>query len=169
MGSPSILGKKASRRVINTSVEEALYFDVDCVAVQIDFLSESLEENVSEISSIRMQAHKIGMPVLFMITTPKGGFKNGKEVLSAVKVCHELGADLIKTACECQNEYPEPILSSLTGIAPVVLAGGEAGEHFLTKLHKAKELGFGGYCVGRNLFQSSDPRRIFEQIEKAFG
>src|SRR5579872_2967533 len=37
MGSPSILGRKGTRRVLNSDVEEAIYFDADCVSVQVDF------------------------------------------------------------------------------------------------------------------------------------
>jgi len=169
IGSPRILGHNASRRVVNTSIEEAMLLDADGVSVQIDFDSESVEATVAEIASIRMRAQRIGLPVLFMITTPKRGFKDPKDIADAVRVCDELGADVIKTAYECQS-YEEwtPLSSFGKGMAPLVLAGGEAGDQFKKVIGKAKVLGFSGYCVGRNIFQSDDPRTAFDQIEKAF-
>lgn len=168
MGSPSILGKTGSRRVLNSSVEEAVYFDADCISVQIDFTGTELEEAISEAASIRTKAHRLAMPVLFMITTPNDGFKNGAEILDAVKAADELGADLIKIVCETKSPTPEPIVRTLSDIAPVVMAGGAPGEAFFSSLANAKRLGFAGYCVGRNVFQNEDPSSILTKIKAAF-
>lgn len=168
VGSPSILGRKGSRRVPNSFVEEAVYFDADAISVQIDFTSPDVEKSVSEIASLRVEAHRFGLPVLFMVMTPKGGFDTGRDIVDAVKVANELGADLIKTSCEAKSSEQEPLLTGLRDIAPVVMAGGEAGEAFFESLGQARRLGFAGFCIGRNIFQSGDPKSVLTRIKAAF-
>ena len=168
MGSPSILGMHRSRRVLNTNLEEAVYLDADCISVQIDFTSANVAKTVSEISAIRIEAHRAALPVLFMITTPQQGFKSGGEILDAVKAADELGADLIKIVSEVKDPNQEPQLAGLSNIAPVVMAGGEVGDLFFDNLRQARRLGFSGYCVGRNVFQSEDPSLVVSEIKAAF-
>lgn len=168
MGAPDLHGKRQSRRVANAVIGEAIRLDADCVSVQVDFTSDDLHETLYDISNIRTQAHELAIPVLFMITQPQPNFRTVQDIANAVKACSELGADLIKVAydCEIRDNDKSPLFDKQS--PAVLLAGGEQNEAFLHNLAAAKQVGFSGYCIGRNIFQSVQPEKVFKEIDTTF-
>lgn len=114
---------------------------------------------MASVSILVGQAHKEKLPVLFMVAPQKN--ENLDEFLRSIRFCIESRSDLIKIRFNILSfgeEEQKNFISLLREAHPVLLAGGEVpNKNVLTEVSKANELGFSGYCIGRNIFQSPDP------------
>ena len=88
-GSPS-----GHPRVKIASIEQAIALDAAAVSVQIDLQHQALAIHLREIADFVSEAHNMCIPVMFMTA----GFcdLHIHEICKAIRVSHELGADLIK-------------------------------------------------------------------------
>ncbi|CAA6817569.1 MAG: Unknown protein [uncultured Sulfurovum sp.] len=157
---------KNINKVPLTKVSDIPLIDGTAISVQINFNSNNLEEAIQTISLIVSEANQYHYPVLFMVGNDD--WDTIEDFNYAIRVCTELGADLIKIHLPLElnklNNLPafsdkEPIL---------LLAGGENMNYFEERLHNAKRLGFQGICLGRNIFQSKTPLKTLEKIEHIF-
>ena len=86
-----------------------------------------------------------------------------------VRLCAELGADIIKTNWSGDKQSFSEIVEAATGI-PVVVAGGPltSDEELLTRMELAKQAGAIGCSVGRNIFEHENPQAITRAIVQIF-
>ena len=89
------------------------------------------------------------------------GKRHAEYLRRNVRLCAELGADIIKTNWPGDRESFIRVLAA-AGDIPVVLAGGSRVEdlELLTRMQQSREAGAIGCSVGRNIFQHRDPEAI---------
>src|SRR5699024_9825274 len=86
-------------------------------------------------------------------------------VAHAVAIGSELGADLVKTVCTDSVTDMQDITA--VSPIPVLVAGGPRmteEDSVMRFVREALRGGASGVAMGRNLFQSEDPRRLAESI-----
>ena len=158
-------------RVKICTIEQALRLDAAAVAVQIDFAQrEHLSCQIREISSFVSEAHAMGMPVLFMTTGAEP--KDLDKVSQSIRMCQELGADLIKIRCIVPEHKDSPGAADLILVIkhapPLLLTGGGVNTEIVTEVTRAKSFGFSGYCIGRNIFKAETPSKMARELRNAF-
>lgn len=144
------------------TVEQALRLDAAAVAVQIDLKSKFLTGHVREVAEFVATAHNMGVPVLFMMSGVSPG--SVEELSSAIRVAHEIGADLIKIPCNtsalANSADVDQFRSVLASAPPTLFAGGEFNPDIAIEMKAAMQLGFSGFCIGRSIFQADSPGAI---------
>ena len=158
--------EKNINKVPLTKVSEIPLVDGTAVSVQINFNTENLEEAIVNISNIVSEANLYGYPVLFMVGNDD--WKRAEDFNYAVRVCAELGADLIKIHLPSNTDEVKKLNTFDINEPALLLAGGATMDNFEERLHMAKEVGFQGICLGRNIFQSTTPTETLEKIDNVF-
>lgn len=148
------------------SVEQAVLLDAAAVSVQLNWSDSDFGARLREIGMFTGEAHSVGMPVLYMVN----GEGTTSELTRTIRVCHELGADMVKVNCSLDkyNCASVDILAVVREGPPVLMAGGSQKDNICQMARNAVKLGFAGYCVGRNIFNSKDPSAVAAQLEKIF-
>jgi DhnA family fructose-bisphosphate aldolase class Ia len=148
------------------SVSQAITLDAAAVSVQLSWADTELASRLREICAFTSEAHSASLPVLYMI----GGESNTSALPHAIRVCQELGADLIKINCSLDNFMcdHEDVKSVLRYGPPVLMAGGAVSQDIFQFAQNAARLGFSGYCVGRNIFHANDPSDVVVQLNTIF-
>lgn len=154
------------QKVPVATVEQALRLDAAAVSVQINFdNTNNLSSQIRDISSFLSEAHSTGMPVLFMAA----GFDSSdlNRAAEVIRICQELGADLIKIRCvipEIQVDDLSNLISAIEQAPPLLLAGGPLHQEIITEVIRATELGFKGFCIGRNIFHAESPSNVAHSL-----
>ncbi len=88
-------------------------------------------------------------------------------LLRSVRLCAELGADVIKTNWPGSEEEFAQLVDAATGF-PVVLAGGSriSDEELLSRQETAMRAGAVGCSVGRNIFMHERPEAITRALRR---
>lgn len=171
--------KAASGSIITPigSVEEALRIGADAVVVFVALQGDNEVEMISYVSEVGEACELMGMPFIAEAEYPTtysakdtSSFqKYGVEYLKRnVRLCTELGADIIKTNWSGDTESFAEIIEAAN--LPVVVAGGPitTDEDLLTRMEKAKQAGAIGCSVGRNIFEHKNPEAITRAISQIF-
>ncbi len=159
------------------SVEEALRIGADAVVVFVALGGENEPEMISCVSKVGESCERLGMPFIAEAEYPTtyaakdtSSFqKYGVEYLKRnVRLCAELGADIIKTNWSTDTESFSEIIEAAH--RPVVVAGGPitSDEELLTRMEKAKKAGAIGCSVGRNIFEHKNPEAMTRAIAQIF-
>ena len=84
-----------------------------------------------------------------------------------VRLCAELGADIVKTNWPGDAESFAKLVEATSGI-PVVLAGGSRLEdkELLSRMEQAVNAGAIGCSVGRNIFMHASPEAISRALSR---
>jgi DhnA family fructose-bisphosphate aldolase class Ia len=166
MGLPNKV-KGSLNKVQTATIESAIALDACAVSVQLMLGASDLQNAIQSISNIVSQANKNHLPVLFMVN--ESDWNTGEDLNYAIRICAELGADLIKVALPSKREVQLQVQTISPKHPPVLLAGGGLSGSFMEQAKVAHELGFGGVCIGRNLFQSDSPAFVINAIDEIFG
>jgi len=158
--------KKEINKVQLAEINDVTSVDGSAISVQINFGVDNLDIAIKDISKIVSKAHKKDYPVLFMIGD--SDWKDSDSFEYAIRVCSELGADLIKVNLPSDDNISQEISYFDENEPILLLAGGENMDGFNTKIERAKKIGFQGVCLGRNIFQNKDPKKVLNIIEKNF-
>lgn len=151
-------------------VDQALEIGAAGVSVQVKFdlnKNELVSQNMA-ISKFVYEAHSKAVPVLFMIDCDGEG--NIDNLLRDIRFAQELGADIIKVNIDIAQIKDKFMLGEVGAVLkfspPVVIAGGVPDNNIVEKNKIAKECGFSGYCIGRNIYCNDNSgvvsRKIFE-------
>lgn len=148
------------------SVEQAILLDAAAVSVQLNWSDSDFVTRLREISTFTANAHSVGMPVLYMI----GGETTTSELNRRIRICQEMGADLIKVNCSIDKFtcVSDTVQSAIHEGPPVLMAGGALRDDIFELARNAVQLGFAGYCIGRNIFSSNTPSEVAAQLEMIF-
>ena len=149
-----------------SNIEDIPLIDATAISIQINFESDNLDEAIQVISQIVSQANQYHYPVLFMVGN--SDWKSAEDFNYAIRVCNELGADLIKIHLPSNANELKKLNSFNTNEPALLLAGGENMSNFEERLITAKNLGFQGICLGRNVFQNEQPLETLKIIENIF-
>lgn len=158
--------QKSINKVALTNIKEISLVDGTAISVQINFEVDNLEDAIQEISKLVSEANKYEYPVLFMVGN--SDWENAEAFNYAVRVCNELGADLIKIHLPSNSEELKKVHKVSPNEPKLLLAGGEDMTNFKERLLQAKDIGFQGVCIGRNIFQSPTPQKTLRIINDVF-
>ena len=153
-------------KVLLSNLDDIPQVDATAISVQINFEVDNLDLAIQTISQIVSQANKYHYPVLFMVGN--SDWKSAEDFNYAVRVCNELGADLIKIHLPSNVDELKKINPIHPNEPALLLAGGENMLNFKERLKTAKTLGFQGICLGRNIFQNEQPKETLKVIESIF-
>jgi fructose-bisphosphate aldolase/2-amino-3,7-dideoxy-D-threo-hept-6-ulosonate synthase len=168
-GRPSV-GVQAEAKVGTCRVDDALRLAADAISVQIDLNARGLSHAIHAISMMISDASVYEVPVLLMATASRDGDPH-EAVANALRICTELGADLIKIslprdAASADAEQIEVMREAVLHSSPVLLGGGERRGDFIDRLKLARWIGFQGACIGRSVFQDPEPPAVLAAISE---
>jgi fructose-bisphosphate aldolase, class I len=158
------------RKELLTSVQSAMRIGADAVSLQINFDGQNDSHNLVLLGSVVDQALAYELPVLTMLydTVPQQARDaRVKRMRHLMRVAIELGTDALKLAAPASRDEMAALLDGVTAHTPVFFAGGSicSDEQLLSLAECVVTEHAGGLCVGRNVFQRSDPRALLDRLE----
>ena len=151
------IGVSSNRKVLVTSVEEAIKSGADAVSVHINVGAETEGEMLADVGRISRECAEWGMPFLVMAYARGPKIENSYDphaVAHAARVATELGADLVKCSYPGDIDSFRDVVKG--ALAPVVIAGGpkmNSDKEILQMVYDSIEAGGHGVSIGRNVFQ----------------
>jgi DhnA family fructose-bisphosphate aldolase class Ia len=156
-------------------VEEALVLGADAVVLFTALGGDTEPGMIDILSSVGRECAALGMPFIAeaefpttYATVEELKQQYGFEYLRRnVRLCAELGADIVKTNWPGEPESFGKLVEATNGI-PVVLAGGSRLEdkELLWRMQVAVEAGAIGCSVGRNIFMHASPEAITRALSR---
>jgi len=160
MSAGTKFGEDKNRKVLVSSVEQAIRLGVDAISVHVNIGGCSTESDMlCDLGEIADECDSVGMPLLAM-TYARGKNANGtpEEIAHVARVGGELGADIVK--CPYTGDIKSMKLVTGSCPAPIVIAGGPKCENdydVLRMVEDAMAAGAIGISLGRNIFQHARP------------
>jgi DhnA family fructose-bisphosphate aldolase class Ia len=156
-------------------VEETLVLGADAVVLFTALGGDTESGMIDILSSVGRECAALGMPFIAeaefpttYATVEELQQQYGFEYLRRnVRLCAELGADIVKTNWPGDPEAFGKLVEATNGI-PVVLAGGSRLEdkELLWRMQVAVEAGAIGCSVGRNIFMHASPEAITRALSR---
>jgi fructose-bisphosphate aldolase/2-amino-3,7-dideoxy-D-threo-hept-6-ulosonate synthase len=156
-------------------VEEALVLGADAVVLFTALGGETEPDMIDILSSVGRECAHLGMPFIAEAEFPTTyasveelGARYGFDYLRRnVRLCAELGADIVKTNWPGDGERFARLVEAANGV-PVVLAGGSRLEdaELLHRMEEAMAAGGIGCSVGRNIFMHRSPEAITRALSR---
>jgi len=156
-------------------VEEALRLGADAVVLFTALGGDTEPGMIDVLAGVGRECAALGMPFIAeaefpttYATVEELKQQYGFEYLRRnVRLCAELGADIVKTNWPGDQESFGRCVEAANGI-PVVLAGGSrlADEELLIRMEQAMAAGAIGCSVGRNIFMHDHPEAITRALSR---
>jgi fructose-bisphosphate aldolase/2-amino-3,7-dideoxy-D-threo-hept-6-ulosonate synthase len=156
-------------------VEEALVLGADAVVLFTALGGETEAGMIDTLSAVGRECAQAGMPFIAEAEFPTTyasveelAAQYGFEYLRRnVRLCAELGADIVKTNWPGSGEEFGKLVEAVNGI-PMVLAGGSRLEdaELLSRMEQAMAAGAIGCSVGRNIFMHRNPEAITRALSR---
>ena len=153
----------------------ALEMDAACVVVNLFMLPDEPElfrQCVENISRVRADCHKYGMPLMIepLVMLPndiRGGYQvdgDAKKIVTLVRLASEMGADIIKADPTDDPEEFHRVVEAAR--VPVLVRGGgkEDLKAVLSKSAKLMAQGAKGMVYGRNIYQHANPKAVVKAL-----
>ncbi|MDR0767030.1 MAG: 2-amino-3,7-dideoxy-D-threo-hept-6-ulosonate synthase [Methanosarcinales archaeon] len=162
------IGPNSNRKVLVTTVEEAIKVGADAVSIHINVGAEDEPEMLQDFGHVAQKCDEWGMPLLAMVYPrgPKIISEFEKSVVAhAARLAAELGADIVKTNYTGDIDSFREVVQGTP--IPVIIAGGphlDSELDLLQMIADSLEVGGKGVAIGRNVFQSEDPMRTTKRI-----
>lgn len=173
---------KHTRKVLVSTVEDAVRLGMDAVGAHVNISSEYETEMLKILGEVSRECEKLGIPLMGIMypRSERDGAddnyynwlesqpdKYAEIVRHAVRVGVELGADLIKTQFTGSVETFQSVIECSSGI-PIVIAGGPkvAVAKMLTNAYQAIQAGGAGVSFGRNVFNRNDSSKYIQALRK---
>ncbi len=162
-------GPRADRKVLTSTVEDALQLGADGVSVHINLGSAHDAEVLAELGHVGSACQRWGMPLLAMMYIRGDRVPDGLSAAraTATRVAWELGADVVKLSYSGDREG---FARAVSGVEiPVIAAGGPLREDaaaFLGDVRDALDAGAAGLAIGRNVFQRSERIRYVQALSR---
>lgn len=167
LSASTTIGREPSNKVLVAQVEDALAMGAEAVSIHVNLGVLTEPKMLRDFGFIANQCERWGMPLLAMMYThddPSTGMATNR-IKHSARLAAELGADLIKVA---YPGSPDAMAEVVDGcFAPIVVAGGQlcsTETEILDLVAGALAGGAGGVCIGRNVFQHSDPRSLLKTL-----
>ncbi|KRA97852.1 aldolase [Devosia sp. Root685] len=153
----------------------ALEMDAACVVVNLFMLPDEPElfrQCVANISRVRADCHKYGMPLMIepLVMLPndiRGGYQvdgDAEKIVTLVRLAAEMGADIIKAD---PTDNPDDFHKVVEAARVPVLVRGGGKEDLKSVLAKSARLmgqGAKGMVYGRNIYQHANPRAVVSAL-----
>jgi class I fructose-bisphosphate aldolase/fructose-bisphosphate aldolase/2-amino-3,7-dideoxy-D-threo-hept-6-ulosonate synthase len=151
-----------------TSLESAVMLGADAVSLQANFDGETDAHNLRLIGRAVDEAQQFGLPVLAMIydSHPNGSSLVRQQHLMRIAI--ELGVDALKIAPPKNHQEVGELLEHAAKDAEIFIAGGglRKDAELLDLAEAATRHGAAGLCVGRNVFQRSEPGEFLARLHE---
>jgi len=151
------------------TVEQAVALGADAVAATVYWGSDREDSMLRTWVEVKESAEFYGLPCL-QLAYPRGPAIQNRYDVEIVRygarAAAESGADLIKTYYTGSEETFRRVVEAASGV-PVLMSGGAKAKtplDFLRVVEAVMRAGARGVVVGRNIFQSRDPRGMAEAI-----
>jgi fructose-bisphosphate aldolase / 2-amino-3,7-dideoxy-D-threo-hept-6-ulosonate synthase len=157
------------------AVEEALALGADCVVLFTALGGDTEPSMIDVLAGVGRACAELGMPFIAeaefpttYATVEELKQQYGFEYLRrSVRLCAELGADIVKTNWPGDQESFAKLVEATSGV-PVVLAGGSRlkDAELLNRMEQAVAAGAIGCSVGRNIFMHRSPESITRALSR---
>ena len=171
-----------TRKVLISSVQQALAIDAAAVAVHINISSEYESEMLENLGVVAEACNNYGMPLLAIVYPRKEAEfgdenylqlreKNRDEYTSliahCVRIVFELGADMIKTQYTGDSGSFSQVVAAANN-HPVFIAGGAMLEEqeLYDMAKEAEAAGAAGVRIGRNVFNRVNSSEVIDNLRK---
>ena len=162
-GGPSILREDLSDEQIAMDMEDAVRLNAAGIGIQVFIGGEFETRSVHNMTKLVDAGVRLGMPVMGVTAVGKNMVRDAKYFRLACRIIGELGAQYVKTY------YVEEGFETVTASCPVpiVMAGGKKLPELdaLTMAYNAVQQGAAGVDMGRNIFQSEDPKAMITAVD----
>ena len=157
-----------------SEVDEALRSGADAVVLYVALGGADERAMIERLAAVGEAADRLGVPFIAEAEWPSAysSLDDVSELgtdylLRSVRLCAELGADVIKTNWPGSEEEFAQLVDAATGF-PVVLAGGSriSDEELLSRQETAMRAGAVGCSVGRNIFMHERPEAITRALRR---
>ncbi|MEM4311713.1 MAG: 2-amino-3,7-dideoxy-D-threo-hept-6-ulosonate synthase [Nitrososphaerales archaeon] len=157
--------------VFLTSVEEALSYGADAIALGASVGDSRQDLMLKRISKLSKECEHYGMPLTVHIY-PKGDMIKEEDryktenIMYAARVASELGADIVKTWYTGSIETFREVVKACP--VPIVIAGGPKAKNlkeFFIMVKGAMEAGASGVAIGRNVWGSKNPTLMVKALK----
>ena len=180
--SASTVQSNHTRKILISTVRQAVAIDAAAVAVHINISSRYESEMLANLAAVAEECNIYGMPLL-AITYPrkeqvvgddnylelkeKSPEEYARLVAHCTRIAFELGADVIKTQYTGDPDTFAEVVSAGNG-KPVLIAGGELCEEqrLYEMVEGAMKAGAAGVSIGRNIFNRDNASDIICKIRK---
>jgi DhnA family fructose-bisphosphate aldolase class Ia len=153
-------------------VEEALRSGADAVVLYVALGTDTEQDMIERLAEVGSACDDLGMPFIAEAEWPSAYSGTTAELgtdylLRNVRLCAELGADVIKTNWPGSGEEYARLVAAAAGL-PTVLAGGSriTETELLTRQQHAMEAGAVGCSVGRNIFMHESPEAMTRALKR---
>jgi fructose-bisphosphate aldolase / 2-amino-3,7-dideoxy-D-threo-hept-6-ulosonate synthase len=156
-------------------VEEALRLGADAVVLFVALGGDAEPDMIRTLAEVGEACDRLGMPFIAEAEFPTTYARvedladaYGFEYLQRnVRLCAELGADIVKTNWPGDRESFGRLVQATSGV-PVVLAGGSrvSDRELLDRMEAAMAGGGIGCSVGRNIFMHEDPEALTRALSR---
>jgi DhnA family fructose-bisphosphate aldolase class Ia len=165
------LSPSPNLKVLTGSVNSALKLGADAISCHVNIGSDYDSQMLSDFNFLVEEAFDFNLPVLAMMYARNNDGQDSLDYISLAhiaRIAEEIGADIVKVhATENGNQFDEVT----QGISiPVIVAGGSVAsdfDQFLETIKKCIINGASGVSIGRNVFQSDDPKLAMKKIYDA--
>lgn len=164
------LSMSPNRKILISSVRQAIRLGVDAVSVHINIGGKEEPEMLSQLGMVADQCDALDLPLLAMMYPRGENIKDPSDpdiVAHVARIGAEAGADLVKTVYTGSTETFRKVVRGCP--VPVVLAGGskiDSDKELLELACSAMEAGAVGVAFGRNVFQHSNPELIVKALRR---
>ena len=162
-GGPSILREDLSDEQIAMDMEDAVRLNAAGIGIQVFIGGEFETRSVHNMTKLVDAGLRMGIPVMGITAVGKNMVRDAKYFRLACRIIAELGAQYVKTY------YVEEGFETVTASCPVpiVMAGGKKLPELdaLTMAYNAVQQGAAGVDMGRNIFQSEDPKAMITAVD----
>jgi putative autoinducer-2 (AI-2) aldolase len=143
-------------------MEDAVRLNAAGIGIQVFIGGEFETRSVHNMTKLVDAGVRLGMPVMGVTAVGKNMVRDAKYFRLACRIIAELGAQYVKTY------YVEEGFEKVTASCPVpiVMAGGKKLPELdaLTMAYNAVQQGAAGVDMGRNIFQSEDPKAMITAV-----
>ncbi|TVM15557.1 fructose-bisphosphate aldolase [Oceanidesulfovibrio indonesiensis] len=150
------------------SVPEALRAGADAVCVHVNLGNDLEDRMLGDLGVVTDEAHQLGLPVMAVIYARGGQIVNELDpslISHSIRLGGELGADLV--AVPYSGNKKSFGLAARSCPVPVLVTGGPRKADLtscLKDMEEALDAGAAGVCVGRNVFQHTDPAEALSRV-----
>lgn len=161
-GGTSIIGPDLLHEGQIVSIEDAIRLNVSGVAWSIMVGAKFERDTILGLAKVVDECERYGIPVLAVTAVGKDMVRDARYMSLASRLAAELGAHVVKTYFV---EGFERVVDTCP--VPVVIAGGKktTEEKALEMASNAIEAGAIGVDMGRNIFQSEDPKAMIQAVK----
>jgi len=173
LSASTTVGKGVLKKVLVTSVEDAIALGADGVSVHLNLGSDTEDEMIRDLGKTVCECTRWGMPLVAMIY-PRGPDIGNEFDPDLVKHCarmaNELGADVVVTNYTGDPASFKDVTRSCT--IPVLVGGAprlDSDKALLTMVSDSLKAGGMGVAIGRNIFQHAKPKQMTRAIKNIVG